>query len=75
MCMYMYRYSIQQTTIIHVPVLAGNEALWSIFGMVTHQSGLPPFVISNVENVQDVSVGEGQALGWAVVVLAGIILK
>ena len=43
--------------------------------MVPNQSCLPPFIVPGVDDVQDVSVGEGEAQGGAVVILIGIVVK
>lgn len=43
--------------------------------MVPHEGGLPPLVIVTVQDVEDVTMFEGEARGGAVVVFSGVIVK
>ena len=60
---------------ILLPLLAGNESLWTIVGTVTNQCSLPPLLVAAVDDVQDVAMLEGEALWGAVVILAGVVVK
>ena len=60
---------------VHVPVLAGHEALRAIISVVAHQSCLPPLLISTVQDMQNVPVLEREALGRTVVIFTGIVVK
>ena len=57
------------------PLFAGDESLWAVIGMAPHQGRLPPLVIAAIQDVEDVTVLEGESLGGTVVVLAGVVVK
>ena len=59
----------------YTPLLAGDESLWTIVGVVPHEGGLPPLVIVTVQDVEDVTMFEGEARRGAVVVFSGIVVK
>ena len=58
-----------------VPALAWHKALLAIISMAPNQSCLPPLIITRVEDMEDISVGEGEALTRAVVIFTGIVVK
>ena len=59
----------------YIPLLAGDESLWTVVGMVPHEGGLPPLVIVAVQDVEDVTVFEGEACGGSVVIFSGVVVK
>ena len=59
----------------YTPLLAGDESLWTVVGVVPHEGGLPPLVIVAVQDVEDVTVFEGEARSGAVVIFSGVVVK
>ena len=59
----------------YIPLLAGDESLWTIVSMVPHEGGLPPLVIVAIQDVEDVTVFEGEARGGSVIVFSGVVVK
>ena len=43
--------------------------------MVPHEGSLPPLVIVAVQDVEDVTVFEGEARSGAVVIFSGVVVK
>jgi len=60
---------------LYAPLLAGDESLWTVVSMVPHEGGLPPLVIVAVQDVEDVTVFEGEARSGAVVIFSGVVVK
>ena len=59
----------------YIPLLAGDESLWTVVGVVPHEGGLPPLVIVAVQDVEDVTMFEGEARSGAVVIFSGVVVK
>ena len=39
----------------------GDESLWTVVGMIPHEGSLPPFVIVAIQDVEGITVFEGEA--------------
>lgn len=58
-----------------VPLLAGNDPDLLALAVGRDQSGLPPLIIGGVDDVQDVPVGEAQALAGQAAVPGAVVVK
>ena len=52
----------------------GDESLWTIVSMIPHKGGLPPFVIVAIQDVEGITMFEGEACR-GVDVFNGIVVK
>ena len=52
----------------------GNESLWTVVGMVPHEGSLPPLVIVAIQDVEGITVFEGEACR-GVDVFNGVVVK
>ena len=59
----------------YIPLLAGDESLWTVVSVVPHEGGLSPLAIFAIQDVEDVTVFKGEACGGAVVVFGGVVVK
>lgn len=55
--------------------LGGNDSDALLFAIGQNSSGLPPFVVRGIRDVQDITVAEEQSPTWQPVVLIGIVIK
>ena len=60
---------------LYAPLLAGDESLWTIISVVPHKGSLPPLIIVAIQDVEDVTMFEGEARRGAVVVFSGVVVK
>ena len=52
----------------------GNESLWTVVSMIPHKDSLPPFVIVAIQDVEGITVFEGEACR-GVDVFNGVVVK
>lgn len=60
---------------VGVPFLAGNDANLLAFPVRCDEPRLPPLVIWGVDDMEDVAIGEAQALAWQTAVPRPVIVK
>lgn len=59
----------------HSPLLAGDDPDLLALAMGCHEPGLPPLIVRGIDDVQDVPVGEAEALAGQATVPGPVIVK